>query len=443
MSSPLQITLGLLASITLLIIWPRFFKINSFFALLFASILYALIVGLPVKDTLNSMQSGFGSLLQQIGLLVALGSVLGTLLEKTGAMESISTGMLRLFGSHRSLLAMSTIGTVVGIPVFCDSGFIILSKLVPSLAAKTTASASSLSLGLSSGLYAAHTLVPPTPGPLAAAGNLGISQSIGVVMILGMVILVPVVMVSYFASRRLGLMIPNSLEASSATVARHIPFFKSLLPLALPILLIACGTLFDLWLPNSWFASVFAIMGLPTVALMLGVLLALTLVDRTKDKDWPEWVNRALLGAGLILLITGAGGAFGSVIKASGVANVIESFVQSSQASGTLFLLVAFAIAAVLKTAQGSSTSSIIITSSLLAPIATLAGIESTVDHALLVMAIGGGAMTVSHANDSYFWVVSQFGGIAPKHMYRSYTLLTFVQGATVLISAILLKWLL
>ena len=166
-----RIVLGLITSIACMALWPRYVRINAFFSLLFASILFGVIAGIPLSGIISTMQSGFGTLLQQIGIIVALGSVLGMILEKTGAMETISTGLLKAFGEKRPVLAISLIGALVGIPVFCDSGFIILSRLIPSLAIKTSASAGSLVLALSSGLYTTHVLVPPTPGPLAAAAK--------------------------------------------------------------------------------------------------------------------------------------------------------------------------------------------------------------------------------------------------------------------------------
>ncbi len=164
------------------------------------------------------------------------------------------------------------------------------------------------------------------------------------------------------------------------------------------------------------------------------------LLIRGKQKqEWPAWIGEALKDAGIILLITGAGGAFGSVIKSCGLDVLLKDALASSQAGGIVFLTIAFALAAVLKTSQGSSTSAIIITSSLLAPLTVSAGFITPINLATLVLAIGGGAMTVSHANDSYFWVVSQFGGIGERDAYKSYTLITLGQGLTALVTSVLI----
>lgn len=384
------------------------------------------------------MQSGFGLMLQQIGFLVAIGSCLGIVMEKTGAMATIGNSIVKSFGPKRTVLAMSLIGVVVGIPVFCDSGFIILSRLVPSIASASGTSAQ-LSLALSSGLYATHTLVPPTPGPLAAAANLGISSHLGLVILIGLLSAIPVATVAYFLAKKLGVNIPVTLADIQSMDQKNHTLLLCLLPLVLPILLIACGSLPTFFNSLQSQATLFQIIGNPVLALLIGLLFAFFLIKGKQKQEWPGWIAEALKDAGLILLITGAGGAFGSVLKSSGVDLILKEYLSDSQSAGVAFLLVGFSLAAVLKTAQGSSTSAIIITSSLLAPLAPSAGFDSPVALATLMVAIGGGAMTVSHANDSYFWVVSQFSGIHERNAYRSYTVITLAQGLTALLTSILL----
>lgn len=384
------------------------------------------------------MQSGFGLMLQQIGFLVAIGSCLGIVMEKTGAMATLGNSIVKSFGPKRTVLAMSLIGVVVGIPVFCDSGFIILSRLVPSIASASGTSAQ-LSLALSSGLYATHTLVPPTPGPLAAAANLGISSHLGLVILIGLLSAIPVATVAYFLAKKLGVNIPVTLADIQSMDQKNHTLLLCLLPLLLPILLIACGSLPTFFNSLQSQATLFQIIGNPVIALLIGLLFAFFLIKGKQKQEWPGWIAEALKDAGLILLITGAGGAFGSVIKSSGFDLILKEYLSDSQSVGVAFLLVGFSLAAVLKTAQGSSTSAIIITSSLLAPLAPSAGFDSPVALATLMVAIGGGAMTVSHANDSYFWVVSQFSGIHERIAYRSYTVITLAQGLTALLTSILL----
>lgn len=438
--SLLQICLALVVSIAGIILLTRYLNLHAFFSLLIASTAFGLMVGKPFLETLNSMQNGFGSLLQQIGLLVAVGSCLGMMMEKTGAMEVIGNRIIQFFGIRYSVLAMTTIGIIVGIPVFCDSGFIILSRLISSIASQSTANSAQLSLALSSGLYTTHVLVPPTPGPLAAAANLNFSEHISTLILISLIASIPVALVSYFFSLRLG----RSIKADQIIIElknehTEISAWKSFLPLILPILLIASASIPSIISLNENIISLLRIIGHPVVALMIGLILSTMLIKKKDTKEMPFWISTALKDAGIILLITGAGGAFGAVIKTSGIDILLKEYVSNSSSQGIIFMIIAFVIAAILKTAQGSSTSSIIITSSLLAPLAATAGFVSPAQLSVLVIAIGGGAMTVSHANDSYFWVVSQFGGISPRDAFRSFTLLTLAQGITALITSILL----
>ena len=436
----IRISLALVISISGMILITRYLNLHAFFSLLFAAIVFGLISGQSFPQILMSMQSGFGSLLSQIGFLVAIGSCLGIVMEKTGAMEVISQRLVHLFGAKRSVLAMTVIGVIVGIPVFCDSGFIILSRLIPSIAAQASVNPAQLSLALSSGLYTTHTLVPPTPGPLAAAANLGVSGNLGTVILIGILGTIPVAFVSYLLAKRFGSKITSTLPPPAKIIeVKSIPAFRAFLPLILPIILISLSSVPKMISGGTIIASVMHTVGQPIVALTIGLLFSFTLLEKNQNKEWPAWISEALKDAGIILLITGAGGAFGSVIKSSGIDVILKEYISDSQVSGIIFLLAGFIIASILKTAQGSTTSSMIITSSLLAPLAVSSGFTEPTDLAILILAIGGGGMTVSHANDSYFWVVSQFGGISSKDAFRSYTLISFAQGITALLTSILL----
>ncbi len=434
-----RITIGLIVSVSGIILATKYLKLNAFFSLLLAAICYGLIAGMSIGEIIPAIQTGFGSLLQQIGIIVAFGSVLGILLEKTGAMESISTGILKLFGAKRSIFALALIGMLVGIPVFCDSGFIILSRLIPSLALKTATAPASFTLALSSGLYTTHTLVPPTPGPLAAASNIGAGDHLGIIILIGMVGSIPVLLVSYLFSKYKGVTITSTIDlATTPQYVREVSLVKALLPILLPILLIATASFIKLSSASQQIVDIVSLLGTPIVALFLGILCALLLI-RKEDKELPKWVGEALKDAGIILLITGAGGAFGAVIKSSGVDKLLSEVSSASQLQPVVVLLLGWTLAAILKTAQGSTTSAMIIASSLIAPIAM--SFAAPLELSLLVLAIGGGAMCVSHANDSFFWVVSQFGGLSAQDAFRSYTFLTFLQGITVLITSILLSF--
>ncbi len=434
----LQIIIALIVSITALIVVSRYLKLHPFFSLILASLLFGTLMGKSIIEIFISMQAGFGSLLQQIGFLVAIGSCLGIVLERTGAMTTIGNRIIVAFGPKKTVLAMSMIGVLVGIPVFCDSGFIILSRLIPALSA-SGANPAQLSLALSSGLYTSHTLVAPTPGPLAAAANLGVASNLGIVILIGLIGSVPVGLVSYFFSKKLGANITTTQSTQPEIPQGKHSFLLAILPLIIPIILIASGSLAHLIPTLTSGVSVLQIIGNPSIALLIGLLCSTLLISKSQKTEWPGWISEALKDAGIILLITGAGGAFGGVIKSSGVDVILKEYMANSEAGGIIFLLIGFVLAAILKTAQGSSTSAIIITSSLLVPLTATAGFVSPVAMSILILAIGGGAMTVSHANDSYFWVVSQFSGISERDAYRSYTLVTLAQGLTALVVSILL----
>ncbi|HEY0653130.1 MAG TPA: GntP family permease [Chryseosolibacter sp.] len=433
---------GLLVSISTLVLLNRYLKLHAFFCLLIASLILGIITNISFAQILTAMQNGFGSLLAQIGFVVALGSCLGVMLEKTGAMHIIAQKILAAFGKKRSLKAMSALGLLVGIPVFCDSGFIILSRLIPTIAAQSGVPGSSLALALSSGLYTTHSLVPPTPGPLAAAVNLGLAENMGTVILIGILGSIPVGFTGYLLSKNLGKnFFVHLKEVHPERGHENLSSTKAFLPLVTPIVLITLATLPKIIGFTGIVAQVLAILGQPFIALAIGLLLTIPLI-RKRDKDWPDWINSALMDAGIILLITGAGGAFGSVIRESGLESILKGVFSDYKVFGSLFICFAFMISGLLKTAQGSTTSAMIITTSLIAPLLAPAGFHNPVHLATIVLAIGSGGMCVSHANDSYFWVVSQFGGIPPDVALSNFTRITFFQGLTGLVTAVVIFFL-
>jgi gluconate:H+ symporter, GntP family len=435
----IRLLVGLVVSITTLVLLNRYLKLHAFFCLLLASIILGLITNIPIQKVVEAMQAGFGSLLSHIGFVVALGSCLGVMLEKTGAMQVIATKILVTFGERRSLLAMSCLGLLVGIPVFCDSGFIILSRLIPTIATQSGIPGSSLTLALSTGLYTTHSLVPPTPGPLAAAANVGLNEHMGTVILIGILGSLPVGITGYLLARKYGPRFQISIKENQAAPHHsNLQAWKAFLPLMAPILLITFATFPKIFGLSGVVAQVLSVLGQPFVALCIGLLLTIPLLKKT-DKAWPEWISAALTDAGIILLIIGAGGAFGNVIRESGLENILKGIFSDYKVSGVFFILFAFVIAAMLKTAQGSTTSSMIITTSLIAPLVTVAGFQDPVHLSTIVLAVGSGGMCVSHANDAYFWVVSQFGGVAPGDALRNYTPVTLFQGLAGLVTAIVI----
>lgn len=432
-----MLLLKIFLAVLFLIIAGSRLKWHPFFTLLLAAAGLGWSIGLDGEQVLATLKAGFGGLIGNVGLLIVLGSVIGVALERSGAARRIADVLLGN-GSVPGL-RLVVLGAVISIPVFCDSGFIILASLLPAVALRAGGKIAPLALSLAGGLYLTHTLIPPTPGPLAAAANLGADDYVGTIMLLGAVVALPVIFVTWKAAGWLA----SDVEANPPTAAptEEVPtpsLLLSLLPLLIPIGLIGLGSVLKLTTdvtatPISylyWWCS-------PTVALGLGCIPALLLPPAGGKTGW---ISDGLSLAGPILIITGLGGAFGAILKASSLKEDVANWVGEEPLSGTTLILLGFAIAALMKTAQGSSTGALVIASGIVAPLLPLAGLTAGTDLALVTLAIGGGAMTVSHANDSYFWVVSRFSGIEVTDAYRSYTPLTAVMGVTVLAAVLVLS---
>ena len=376
------------------------------------------------------LSEGFGGLLASVGLLIVLGSIIGVALERSGAAGRIA-GLI-LGDGGRPALRLFVLGAVISIPVFCDSGFIILAGLLPALAARSGNRLAPLALSLAGGLYLTHTLIPPTPGPLAAAANLGAEGFVGTQMLVGALVSIPVLLVGWRAALYLGRSVEANPPAPDLETDSPPPgLWLSLLPLLIPILLIGTGSALSLVADIDFWP------GNPVIALLLGCIPALLLPARVSRTDW---IKDALTLAGPILIITGLGGAFGAILKASTLADDVAGWVGTEALSLTTLVAISFGLAALLKTAQGSSTGALVITSGMIAPLVPLAGLTGGIELSLLTLAIGGGAMTVSHGNDSYFWVVTRFSGIGVGEAYRSYSVLTGVMGGTVFLVVIALS---
>lgn len=441
--------LVILIGVILVVVLTAVFKLHPFLALLISAFFVGIASGMPLLTVVENVNTGFGGLMTSIGIVIVAGTIIGVILEKSGAAYRMAEVVLRVLGEKRPQLAMSIIGFIVSIPVFCDSGFIILSSLMKSLAKRSKVKVASMAVALSTGLYATHTLVPPTPGPIAAAGNIGASDYLGTIILVGLLVAIPAVIVGYIWAVKVGSKI--DVEADQVEVLDYDEIiksfgkmpstFKSFLPIVLPIVLIGIGSVAALTGSESGFTTFLRFLGAPTVALILGVFSAFLLLPEISEKTLSGWIGDALKEAAPILLITGAGGSFGTVIKNSGVADILQEMDLAALSTGAFFLLVPFLIAAALKTAQGSSTAALVITSSLIAPMLPTLGIEGAMPLALVVMAIGAGAMTVSHVNDSYFWVVTQFSGMKVTDAYKAQTMATLLQGVTTIVVAMLL-WL-
>jgi GntP family gluconate:H+ symporter len=403
-----------------------------------------LIAGISPKLTLETILSGSGAVFASIGLIIALGTILGEILEKTGAVTAIANFILQKAGSKYALISMSALGGLVGIPVFCDSGFIIISRLAGSISKQSNISYAALSIALATGLYTTHVLIPPTPGPLAAVGNFNMADNIGWVIFLGLIVSIPPILIGWYfarsiAKKQFALQVAdeNNQENESQTPAPRL--FISMFPLLLPVVLIAFGSISNFMNLDPRQKSMLHFLCNPTIALLLGVIAALLLLAFNRKKEWNGFIQQSLFQAGPIIFITAAGGALGAILKATPIAEEFKLLVSNNDVSTIWFFPISFLLAAGLKTAQGSSTASLIITSSIIAPLLAGMNLEHAGAKALLVLCIGAGAMTVSHANDSYFWVVSHYGKIPVKNMYRYFTSATFFMGLSILLSCMMI----
>ncbi|WP_224482567.1 GntP family permease [Robertkochia aurantiaca] len=433
--------------IVLIIVATVKFKVHPVFSLIIAALISGLATGLGGNEVMELVTRGFGNTLSGIGLVIAFGTIIGIFLEKSGGTTVLAQRVLRLFSADKSPAAMNLIGFIISIPVFCDSGFIILSSLNKALSRKTGIALVAFAVCLSTGLYATHVFVPPTPGPLAAASILG--ADLGRVILLGICVAIPVTIAGMlwgmFLGRRHDKLPGKSLEEQEnsflGTANAEGNIYLILSPVLLPIFLIALrsvATYPSFPLGQGWFYEIITVLGEPVLALLTGVGAAVVVTWKEASGKRGEWTVKALKEAGLIILITGAGGAFGEVLRSVG----IEKLFDVESMSPTALLLSAFAISAILKSAQGSSTVAIITAAAIMAPIINVT-VQQELMSVLTVLSIGAGALTVSHINDSYFWVVSQFSDLSVKEALRSHTVGTLIQGVSGILVIVFLSFIL
>ncbi|SFB75031.1 GntP family permease [Tropicimonas isoalkanivorans] len=436
------LVLILLVVIAFIVIATTTFKVHPFLALLIAAFLAAFAYGLPLADIAKTITSGFGGILGYIGLVIVLGTIIGIILEKSGAAITMADSVIRVLGERFPTLTMSIIGYIVSIPVFCDSGFVILNSLKESLATRLKTSSVAMSVALATGLYATHTFVPPTPGPIAAAGNLGLENNLGLVIAVGAVVAAVAAAAGMLWARLFANVEPDLVDEASETVHHDWAALKAsygtlpsagqaFAPILVPIGLICLGSIANFPSQPVGEGVVYqalAFLGQPLTALVIGLFLSMRLLKSdSKIAEFSERISEGIVAAAPILLITGAGGAFGAVLKAT----PLGEFLGTTLSGLGVGVFMPFIVAAALKSAQGSSTVALVTTSALVAPLLPQLGLDTEMGGVLTVMAIGAGAMTVSHANDSFFWVVSQFSRMSVGLAYRAQTMATLVQGVT------------
>lgn len=392
-------------------------------AMIIASIIMGLFAGMAPTELINSIQAGFGGVLGGIGLIIAFGVIMGACFERSGAAVRMAKTFVKLCGKGREDLALGFTGVLVAIPVFCDSAYIILHSLVRAISRDTGKSAVGLGVTLALGLLITHALVPPTPGPVAVAGILGVD--LGVYMMWGLIVSIPMMLLSMMLLsmiyiRRVGkeyYRVPNgdmwitnqadwaNLEKVKETDDKELPSnFLSFGPILIPIALILVNTIIGKG--DSMPYQVLELLGNPVVAVGLGVLMALYgLTRHIERKDMVGSMDDALSTTGLILIVTGCGGAMGAVLKASGAGPQVAEAIASS---GIPPLLVPLAIASMLRIIQGSATASMMVAATMTLPLVETLGL----DPVFVALACAVGPVGFSHLNDSYFHIINRTLGI-------------------------------
>lgn len=408
------------AGILVIILLTTKYRVHAFFALILACFVTGLGIQLPLPDIITTIKDGFGNIMKSLGLIIVMGTTLGVLLEHTGSTKVMADFILRKTGERRASFAMSITGFIVGLPVFCDSGYIVLSGLTHPLSKRTGIPVIIIASSLATGLYAVHCLIPPHPGPSAAAGVLDVD--FGKFILAGIFVAIPAMIAGYwwsvYAGKKLPVEVPGHDIKKNNKIGPSVT--KSFLPVIVPVVLIAAKSFINIEVSttNKWMLFLFSL-GDPVIALSIGVLLAFGAKKGWNKNTIASLLQESVEKAGSILVIIGAGGAFGAILA---VTRPGEHF-SAVTTLGNAGILFAFLLTFVLKTAQGSSTVAIITAASIIQPLLGLLGFHSPSERLLCVLSMGAGSMAISHANDAYFWVIVKFSGLDMKHVLRVYSI--------------------
>lgn len=426
--------------LSICVIWiifgSTYLKIHPFLILLSASIFLAFGIGIPSEEIGKLIGRGFGRTFESIGLLIIYGTIIGVILEKSNATKSIANKIIKSVSNLPIPFVVSFIGYIVSIPVFCDSAFVILNSLNKSLSEKTKTPLVSLTVALSTGLYAPHVLIPPTPGPLAAAANLELKNIFLLIVIGGIISFLLIIIGAIYANSLSKSKNTNNLKhrefKNELDIDIDLPGFKlSIAPIVIPIVLMGIGTIFSSYIEYPLIDFITQ----PSSALMIGMIFSFFLLKNKNFKKLDEFIKQGIINAAPILILTGMGGTLGIIIQQL----PIDSYLEKTSINPQFGIILPFLISAALKTTQGSSTVAIITTSSIFFPLLPILGMDNELGKVWVIVSLGVGSMTVSHANDSYFWIVSQMGGLDIKTAYKTHTFATFIQGISGLIIILLM----
>lgn len=424
-------------------------KIHTFLALIITSVFVGIAGGMPQDMVISAISSGFGSTLGSIGIIIGFGVMMGQIFEATGAAKTMANTFIKKLGVNKEEEALAITGFLVSIPIYCDSGFVILSSLIKALSKASKKSIVSLAVCLAGGLVITHSLVPPTPGPVGAAGIFG--ANVGLVIIYGMIIAIPMLFAVLAYGKWLGKKIyqipgedgewirPTSMESidmAEVKLDEDLPSAtKSFMPIVIPIILILLATVSKALGVTGQANALFQFFGTPIVAVAIGLLLAIfTLASKMERKEVIKVMEIGIESAGIIILITGAGGALGQVLRDSGVGNYIAEIIKDLNLP---HILLPFIIATIIRFIQGSGTVAMLTAASITAPI--MASLNVNPVMATLYACVG--SLFFSYFNDSFFNVVNRTIGIEdPKEQIRVWSITTTIAWAVGLVALLILN---
>jgi len=446
----IPLIIAFIVAVVLMIVAISKWKIHPFLSIMGVSLILALVAGIPLPQIADVIGAGFSGTFSSIGIVIILGALIGSILEQTGAAFKLADLVIKVVGKKNPELAMELMGWVVSIPVFCDSGFVILDPIRKALVRRTGTSSVAMTVALSAGLYISHVFIPPTPGPIAAANTLGIGDNLLLVMGLGVLASILPLIAALVYAKFIGKKVKSadeiavegevvkSYEELVAEYGKLPSGLNALAPILVPIALMALGSIASVAGFTGFIGDLCTFLGKPVIALAVGTIFGvIQLASAKKMGDFYNITNDTLKTVGPILFVTAAGGVLGKVISST---DLVEFIKQNATVLGSIGIFFPFLLAAILKSAQGSSTVALTTTAGIVAPLMGAMGLDTPALAALTVMAIGAGAMTVSHANDSYFWVVTNFGKMTPDQGYKTQTVLTLIMGVAAIIGIFILS---
>ncbi|MGB6778618.1 MAG: gluconate:H+ symporter [Planococcus citreus] len=433
------------ASIFVLLFLVMRTKLHAFVALLLVSLLLGIAAGMPLGDVIQSIQNGMGGTLGFVAVVVGLGAMFGKMLEVSGGAERLAATMIAKFGEDKAPWALGVTGFIVAIPVFFDVGFIILVPIVYSLAKKTGKSLLHYGIPLLAGLAVTHSFIPPTPGPIAVAELVG--AELGWVILFGVLAGIPSMILAgpvfgRYIGKRIHLTIPDYMDIKEQEYDKELPSFGMIISLILiPLVLILFNTLSAVVLDEgNQIREILTFLGHPFVALTIATILTFFFLGTRRGysrQEVQDIATKALEPAGIIILVTGAGGVFKQVLIDSGVGDVLGQMMGDSALPP---IVLAFLIASAVRVAQGSATVSMVTAAGLIAPLLEITGTTGPA-LGLIVISIAAGATVLSHVNDSGFWLVNRYFGMSVKDTLKSWTMMETIIGLTGFVVVLILSF--